>query len=170
MVELEEITPYPTRAKKFLISQNALYYNIFLSARHKGKRQKVPQQGNILAISAIAKSDCPVLLRNVTPSLVVYFQFSPIVVIMKERGLHVSVAIVRRLMREMRLHSIRTGAKRRWRLEIRNPVDRVKQQFNPQRPNEVWVSDVTEWHVKKNSFFICTIIDLYSRRVVDWWR
>ena len=96
------------------------------------------------------------------------FGADKITVIMKERGLHVSVTIVRRLMREMRLHSIRTGAKRRWRLEIRNPVDRVKQQFNPQRPNEIWVSDVTEWHVKKNTFFICTIIDLYSRRVVAY--
>ena len=96
------------------------------------------------------------------------FGADKITVIMKERGLHVSVTIVRRLMREMRLHSIRTGAKRRWRLEIRNPVDRVKQQFNPQRPNEIWVSDVTEWHVKKNTFFICTIIDLFSRRVVAY--
>lgn len=71
-------------------------------------------------------------------------------------------------MREMGLHSIRTGAKRRWRLEIRNPVDRVKQHFNPPRPNEIWVSDVTEWHVKKYTFFICAIIDLYSRRVVAY--
>ncbi|MBR4653186.1 MAG: IS3 family transposase [Kiritimatiellae bacterium] len=50
------------------------------------------------------------------------FGADKITVIMKERGLHVSVTIVRRLMREMRLHSIRTGAKRRWRLEIRNPA------------------------------------------------
>lgn len=96
------------------------------------------------------------------------FGADKITVIMKERGLHVSAAMVRRLMREMSLHSIRTGAKRRWRLEIRNPVDRVKQQFNPPRPNEIWVSDVTEWHVKKTTFFICAIIDLYSRRVVAY--
>ena len=57
----------------------SIKYIIFLSAQHKGKRQKVPRQGNIFAISAIAKSDCPVVLRNITPSLVVYFQFSPIV-------------------------------------------------------------------------------------------
>ena len=96
------------------------------------------------------------------------FGADKITVIMKKRDLHVSVAMVRRLMREMGLHSIRTGAKRRWRLEIRNPVDRVKQHFNPPRPNEIWVSDVTEWHVKKYTFFICAIIDLYSRRVVAY--
>ena len=61
------------------------------------------------------------------------FGADKITVIMKERGLHVSVAMVRRLMREMSLHGIRTGAKRRWRLEIRNPVDHVKQQFKSAR-------------------------------------
>ena len=96
------------------------------------------------------------------------FGADKITVIMKKGDLHVSVAMVRRLMREMGLHSIRTGAKRRWRLEIRNPVDRVNQHFNPPRPNEIWVSDVTEWHVKKYTFFICAIIDLYSRRVVAY--
>jgi hypothetical protein len=63
-----------------------VYYIIFIAARHKGNRQNVPQQGNILAISAIAKSDCPVVLRNITPSPVVYFQFSPTIGESKTKG------------------------------------------------------------------------------------
>ena len=62
------------------------YYIIFIAARHKGNRQNVPRQGNILAISAIAKSDCPVVLRNITPSPVVYFQFSPTIGESKTKG------------------------------------------------------------------------------------
>ena len=62
------------------------YYIIVIAARHKGNRQNVPRQGNILAISAIAKSDCPVVLRNITPSPVVYFQFSPTIGESKTKG------------------------------------------------------------------------------------
>ena len=49
---------------------SARYYIIFIADQHKGKRQNVPQQGNILAISIIAKSDCTIFwsqLEQVPP-------------------------------------------------------------------------------------------------------
>lgn len=33
-------------------------------------------------------------------------------------------------------------------------------------PNQIWVSDVTFFKLNKNAFYICVIIDLFSRKVV----
>ena len=44
----------------------------------------------------------------------------------------------------------------------------LQQQFNPLRPNQIWVSDVTMFRLKEKNFYICVILDLYSRAVVDY--
>jgi len=36
------------------------------------------------------------------------------------------------------------------------------------KPNEVWVSDVTYFKYGENAYYICVIIDLYSRMVVGY--
>ncbi|MBQ8113195.1 MAG: IS3 family transposase [Kiritimatiellae bacterium] len=85
---------------------------------------------------------------------------------LKERGYHTYRATVKKIMKRLGLRNIRDGAKRQWRLEHRNPKDHVHRQFNPKSPNAVWVSDVTEWEYKRTKYYICVIIDLFSRRVV----
>ena len=85
---------------------------------------------------------------------------------LKERGYHTCRATVQKIMKRLGLRSIRDGAKRQWRLEHRSPKDRVHRQFNPKSPNAVWVSDVTEWEYKRTKYYICVVIDLFSRRVV----
>jgi len=42
----------------------------------------------------------------------------------------------------------------------------VHQQFNTNAPNEVWVSDVTYFKMKDKAYYICTIIDLFSRKAI----
>ena len=44
--------------------------------------------------------------------------------------------------------------------------DLLQQQFNPKRPNEVWVSDVTYFKLGHKQFYICVILDLYSRKAI----
>jgi len=85
---------------------------------------------------------------------------------LKERGYHTCRATVKKIMKRLGLRSIRDGAKREWRLENRSPKDHVHHQFNPKRPNAVWVSDVTEWEYKHMKYYICVVIDLFSRRVI----
>ena len=36
------------------------------------------------------------------------------------------------------------------------------------KPNEVWVSDVTYFKYGENAYYICAIIDLFSRMVVGY--
>ena len=44
----------------------------------------------------------------------------------------------------------------------------VNQEFKTQRPNEIWVSDVTCFKLKDRYFYICVILDLFSRKVVAY--
>ena len=86
--------------------------------------------------------------------------------ILKDRGEAVTVEFVRELMREMDLQSIRIGAKKRHYDETRKCQNIVKRNFYAERPNQIWVSDVTYYRFKEKQYFICVIMDLYARRVI----
>ena len=38
--------------------------------------------------------------------------------------------------------------------------------FNPAKPNERWVSDITYARTYEGFLYVATVIDLYSRRVI----
>jgi putative transposase len=40
--------------------------------------------------------------------------------------------------------------------------------FQAQRPNEVWVSDITYIRTREGWLFLAVVLDLFSRRVVGW--
>ena len=68
----------------------------------------------------------------------------------------------------MGLVSIRSGAKKQFEDESRKCKNLVKRKFKTDRPNQIWVSDVTYYRFKEKQYFICVIIDLYSRKVVGY--
>lgn len=76
--------------------------------------------------------------------------------------------MVRELMRDMGLLSIRQDAKKVYAKERRSLKNHLNQQFEVTRPNEVWVSDVTYFLCKDIKYYICAIIDLYARRIVGY--
>lgn len=47
-------------------------------------------------------------------------------------------------------------------------VNKLKRLFNQDEPNKYWVSDVTELKIRKNKFYLCVILDLFSRKVVAY--
>lgn len=90
-------------------------------------------------------------------------------VLARDYGIHISVGRVYRLMKTMQLPKIST----------RKPVfqahcsdtactNHLKQQFNPEEPNQVWASDITYLRVGSKWFYLCVIIDLFSRKVIAW--
>ena len=89
-----------------------------------------------------------------------------IAAILKESGIPVTKGFVSELMQEMGLCSIRSGAKKQYTDESRKCKNLVKRQFKTDRPNQIWVSDVTYFRFKEKQYFICAIIDLYARRVI----
>ena len=91
-----------------------------------------------------------------------------IAVILNQQNEHVSVEMVRELMRDMGLLSIRQEAKKAYDKETRKFHNHLNQNFNTDQPNQVWVSDVTYFKFNNKSYFICAILDLFSRRVVGY--
>ena len=96
------------------------------------------------------------------------FGSEKIAAVMKEEGYKVSAEMVRELMQEMSLVSIRQGAKRVYEKEQRKLKNHLNQQFTAARPDEVWVSDVTYFRFNSKSFYICAIIDLFARKVISY--
>ena len=91
-----------------------------------------------------------------------------IAAILKEQGYRVSERMVRELMQDMGMSSIRQGAKKQYDKETKRCKNYLNQQFTVTRPNEIWVSDVTYFRYKEKELYICVIIDLYARMVVGF--
>ncbi|MEG0385913.1 MAG: IS3 family transposase [Hydrogenoanaerobacterium sp.] len=87
-----------------------------------------------------------------------------------EQGFKISPERIVRLMDEMDLVCVTAPNAPR-------PVDvpsrpyrnnRLRQQFTQTQPNKVWVSDITLLKASDLCFYLCTIIDLFSRKVISY--
>lgn len=96
------------------------------------------------------------------------FGAAKIAAVMKSNGIKVSDEMVRTLMRDMGLVSIRQSAKKLYEDECRKYKNHLNQEFDVSRPNEVWVSDVTYFKCGKSAYYICVIIDLFSRMAIAY--
>ena len=95
------------------------------------------------------------------------FGAGKITAILKQKGYRTSEETVAFLMHDMGLQSIRHRAKAIYEKEVK-AKNKVNQQFQTTRPNEIWVSDVTYFRTPYNSYYICVILDLYSRKVIAY--
>lgn len=100
------------------------------------------------------------------------FGAGKIMAVLKEQGIKAGEKTVRLLMRDMGIKSIRKEAKSLYDKEKKRNRNLLQQQFNPLKPNQVWVSDITMFRLNKKIFisasYICVILDLYSRAVVGY--
>ena len=96
------------------------------------------------------------------------FGVGKITATLKANGEKVSEKMVRLLMQDMGLISIRDGAKDFYDKEQVRLKNHLNQQFDVSRPNEVWVSDVTYFRFNNKNYYICVVLDLYARRIVSY--
>lgn len=96
------------------------------------------------------------------------FGADKIATIMKNEGIAVSKEMVRKLMSEMGIGSVRQNAKKLYEDECKKHKNYLNQQFDPHAPNEVWVSDVTYFKFNEKAYYICVVIDLFSRKVISY--
>jgi len=89
-----------------------------------------------------------------------------IAALLRQNGTHVTDKKVRALMHDMGLKSIRGGSKAIYMKQHPRHPNRVKGNFMPAAPNMIWASDVTEFWFKEHKYYICAIVDLYSRMAV----
>jgi len=87
-----------------------------------------------------------------------------------ELGYSVSEKRIARLMKKMGLEV----KKPQFLAEHKKPIPRsiyknhLGRQFDQMQPNLVWVSDITYVKVGDTYYYICVIIDLYSRRILSY--
>ena len=91
-----------------------------------------------------------------------------IAAVLKTRGIRVTEGMVRQLMQDMGLISIRENSKDYYEREKRKHKNYLNQQFRTTRPNEVWVSDITCFRYNEKYYYICVVIDLYARKVIGY--
>jgi len=91
------------------------------------------------------------------------------VLLLEEAGYIVSVRRISRLMKEL-------GLKVDYHTVIRYPKKKssplfpnlLQRQFNPDAPNKVWVSDITMVYIGDEKMFLCSIMDLYARKIISY--
>lgn len=93
-----------------------------------------------------------------------------IAAIMCRAGNTVSQKYVRKIMVENGLVSARSNLDRRYALITRHlrKAARSCQELKPDGVDQVWVSDTSSFFVNNHYYYICTYIDLFSRKVVGW--
>lgn len=94
------------------------------------------------------------------------FGAAKITAVLKDEGYRISVTMVRELMRDMGLTSIRQDSKALYDKERRSYKNHLNQQFDAKQPNQIWVSDVTYFRFGDHKFYICVILDLYARKAI----
>lgn len=96
------------------------------------------------------------------------FGAKKICAILVGRGIKTSPAYVTELMCEMNLQSIGRHSKRDYKKQISltKRENKLQQQFTVSEPNRVWVSDTTCFKVKDKYYYVCVILDLFSRKVI----
>lgn len=86
-------------------------------------------------------------------------------------GVRVAKKRVQRLMSELGI----TGAsRRRWMVttrrdeRLRPAPDLVSRNFSAERPNQLWVADITYIPTWEGFLFLSVVLDVFSRRIVGW--
>ena len=91
-------------------------------------------------------------------------------ILKRDYGIDISVGRVYRLMCSMDLPKMSTVKPRSAcpRPDNGECENHLQQQFSQDAPNLVWVSDITYLKVGGKWYYLCVVIDLFSRKVISW--
>ena len=91
---------------------------------------------------------------------------------LKNAGITVSEKIVRRIMQQEHLIVPYTTHKRKYssyKGEISPEVDNlIQRDFSAERPNEKWLTDITEFSIPAGKVYLSPVIDCYDGLIVTW--
>jgi putative transposase len=91
---------------------------------------------------------------------------------LKRQGIVAARCTVERLMRRMGICGARRG--RAYKItttaddSARRPADLVQRQFKADRPNQLWVADLTYVATWSGFVYVAFVIDIFSRAIVGW--
>ena len=86
-----------------------------------------------------------------------------------EHGLIVNQKLVARIMRELDIHGLPQRKRVTRNLaHVATHDDLVQRNFVADRPNALWLTDITEHPTREGTVYCCCVLDIYSRKVVGW--
>ena len=86
-------------------------------------------------------------------------------------GIDVARCTVERLMGELGLEGARRGKRHRTTIPLEGasrPADLVERDFSAERPNQLWVADLTYVTTWSGFVYVALVIDAFSRFIVGW--
>lgn len=91
-------------------------------------------------------------------------------VLERDYGIKISVGRVYRLMKTLDLPKMSTVKPPKSKNEVNNEKyeDNLKREFTQKAPNLVWVSDITYLKANGKWYYLCVIMDLFSRKIISW--
>ncbi|WP_156951298.1 IS3 family transposase [Lacrimispora aerotolerans] len=91
-------------------------------------------------------------------------------VLRRDHGIHMSVGRVYRLMKTLQLPRMSTEKPyRNYRHKDNGDcTNHLHQKFNQKSPDIVWASDFTYIKVSGNWYYLCIVMELFSRKVISW--
>lgn len=91
-------------------------------------------------------------------------------VLQRDYGINISVGRVYRLMRTLQLPRMSTDKRFRNYKHRDNGecTNHLRQDFNQKAPDMVWASDFTYIKVAGKWYYLCIVMDLFSRKVIAW--
>ena len=90
---------------------------------------------------------------------------------LNRQGIPVARCTVERLMRVLGLEGARRGRTVRTTRSdpaAARPADLVERDFNPARPDRLWVADFTYCPTWSGFVYVAFVLDAYSRRILGW--
>ena len=91
---------------------------------------------------------------------------------MRREGFNVARCTVERLMRQMGLHGAVRGRQYKTTTIVDEaaprPADLVQRNFKADRPNPLWVADITYVATWAGFVYVAFVIDVFSRKIVGW--
>ena len=89
--------------------------------------------------------------------------------LMREQNMIVNKKLILSIMRELGIKGLPGPKKRRKNLvNEATEEDLVQRNFTVDRPNVLWLSDITEHPTREGKLYCCVVLDAFSRRVVGW--
>ena len=87
----------------------------------------------------------------------------------KEHDMVVNKKLVLSIMRELGIHGL-PGPKKHKKNLVNAPTeeDLVQRHFVADRPDALWLTDITEHATSEGKVYCCAVLDLFSRRIVGW--
>jgi len=132
------------------------YYNYLL--RSKGENSQAAKR----------RAELKPIIEKIYNNSNQTFGAGKIAAVMRDRGLVVTERLVGDIMHKNGWFSIRTNAKELYEYCERRKENILKQNFKAENLNEIWVSDVTCFSYNERKYYICVILDLFSRKVIAY--